>query len=219
MQYSLPRLKYAYGALEPVFSAEMVELHYGKHHNAYVDKLNGLIQSLDYSVPRNINDLISGLKYSSLPEEYRDLVRFHAGGHANHSFLWSVLKPYDHGAENNLPEELEEIINRRFKTFRAFREEFEKAAMNHLGSGWAWLCVSEKKPQELFISTTLNHDNPQMLGYVPSAEFGFPIYTLDLWEHAYYLRYKNRKMDYINASWRAVNWDAVLEYYKAVVTN
>lgn len=218
MQYSLPGLKYPYNALEPVFSAEALEIHYTCHHAGYVNKLNELLNVLGYTAPENINDFISGLKYSSIPEDYRDLVKFHAGGHANHSFFWEIMKPYSrHGMPGQLPEALEETINAEYKTFRSFKEKFTEAAMKHLGSGWTWLSVSRKDPKKLFISTTTNHDNPQMLGYVKTEESGLPILTLDLWEHSYYLKYKNRKADYIEDFWSIVNWDAVYERYQSIL--
>jgi Fe-Mn family superoxide dismutase len=215
MRYDLPPLKYAYNALEPVFTAEMLELHHGKHHAAYVNKLNELLQKLDYSAPENIDDFITDGHYSRVPEPYRDMVRFNAGGHANHTFLGNILNPCGI-MSNHLPEDLEKVICNTFGSLSEFKEKFTTAALGHLGSGWAWLNASEKNPRELFISTTLNHDHPQMAENRAKKTFGFPIFTLDLWEHAYYLVYKNRKADYFESFWKIVDWSAVAENYRKV---
>jgi Fe-Mn family superoxide dismutase len=213
MGYNLPPLKYAYDALEPVFTAEMLELHHRKHHGAYVNKLNELLQSLGYSAPESINDFIADGHYSRVPESYRDRVRFNGGGHANHTFFWNILKPCGEESEH-LPKDLEGVIHDTFGSLSMFKEKFTLASMDHLGSGWAWLSISEKNPEKLFISTTLNHDHPQMAENRAKKNFGFPILTLDLWEHAYYLSYKNRKAEYFEAFWKIVDWEVVAENYR-----
>jgi Fe-Mn family superoxide dismutase len=218
MQYNLPPLKYTYDALEPVFTAEMLELHHGKHHAAYVNKLNELLQKLNYLAPENIDDFIVDGHYAHVPEPYCDAVRFNAGGHANHTFFWNILKPCGI-ANHHLPTDLEKVINDTFGTLSIFKEKFTAAALGHLGSGWAWLNVSETNPMELFISTTLNHDHPQMSENRVKRTYGFPILTLDLWEHAYYLAYKNRKADYFESFWKIVDWSAIAENYQAVTAN
>jgi Fe-Mn family superoxide dismutase len=216
MRYSLPPLKYAYDALEPVFTAEMLALHHGKHHAAYVDKLNELLQNLDCPAPENIDNFIADGHYSRAPELHRDAVRFNAGGHVNHTFFWNILKPC--GETNNyLPEDLAKVIDGVFGSLSKFKEKFTATALGHLGCGWAWLNVSEKNPKELFISTTSNHDHPQMAENRAKKTFGFPIFTLDLWEHAYYLLYKNRKADYFESFWKIVDWSVVAENYRKVL--
>lgn len=215
VEYKLPELPYAYGDLDPVFTAEMVELHYSKHHAGYINKLNDLLQKIGYEAPKEIDDLIAGLKYSSIPKEFRAMVRFNAGGHANHRFFWKILRPIrESDSQNEPPQVLKEAIEKGFGSFDQFKQTFMQAAMGHLGSGWAWLCVSDKK--KLFITTTLNHDHPLMAEFVGTQQFGTPILTLDLWEHAYYLKYKNQKADYFDAFWKIVNWDEVFERYQKV---
>lgn len=212
-KYRLPELPYTYGDLEPVFTAEMVELHYSKHHAGYVNKLNDLLEKIGYEAPEEIDDLIAGLKYSSIPKEFRDTVRFNAGGHANHRFFWEVLRPIrEDGLDHEPSECLREALESTFGSFDQFKRVFVQAAMGHLGSGWAWLCISDKK--KLFITTTFNHDNPLMAEFVGTPQFGTPILTLDLWEHAYYLRYKNQKANYFDAFWQIVNWSTVLTRYQ-----
>jgi Fe-Mn family superoxide dismutase len=216
MRYNLSPLKYAYDALEPVFTAEMLALHHLKHHASYVNKLNELLGSLSCFAPESIDDFIADDHYSRVSEAHRDAVRFNGGGHANHTFFWNILKPC--GKDNeHLPKDLEKVVKDNFGTLSMFKEKFTLAAMGHLGSGWAWLSISEKKPGALFISTTLNHDHPQMAENQTKKTFGFPIFTLDLWEHAYYLAYKNRKADYFESFWQIVDWEAVAENYRVAV--
>jgi Fe-Mn family superoxide dismutase len=218
MLYNLPPLKYSYDALEPIFSAEMLEIHHGKHHAAYVNKLNELLQNAPYAVPENIYNFIDAIPYASIAKDLHQAVRFNAGGHANHTFFWNILKPYNAKArENTLPTDLEKVIHSTFGNFNTFKEKFTKAALGHLGSGWAWLNVSENNPTELFIATTLNHDHPQMAEARINKTFGLPILTLDLWEHAYYLRYQNRKAEYFDGFWKIVDWEAVAENYRAII--
>jgi Fe-Mn family superoxide dismutase len=216
MHYYLPSLRYTYAALEPVFTAEMLELHHSKHHAAYVNKLNELLQKLEYSAPENIDDFIADGHYSRVPEPYRDAVRFNAGGHANHTFFWNILKSQGENSEY-LPEDLAKVIDNTFGSLLKFKEKFIAAALGHLGSGWAWLNVPEKNPEKLFISTTLNHDHPQMTENRAKMTYGFPIFTLDLWEHAYYLGYKNRKGEYFEAFWKIVDWTVVAEKYRKII--
>lgn len=168
-------------------------------------KLNEALASVNYDAPKDVNELISDLK--KVPESVRTAVRNNGGGHANHSFFWEIL------AKNNgeLPSgELEKAINKEFGSFEAFKEKFAAAAAGRFGSGWAWLCV--KPDKSLFICSTANQDSPLMTGVVETP--GKPILGLDVWEHAYYLHYQNRRPDYVSAFWHVVNWAKVAENYK-----
>lgn len=206
MKYQLPKLNYAYDALEPYIDAKTMEIHYTKHHNTYVTKLNEAIESAKYDAPSDVNELISDLK--KVPESIRTAVRNNGGGHANHSFFWEIL------AKNEgkpLTGELADAINKEFGSLDGFKEKFAAAAIGRFGSGWTWLC-SKFEDGSLFICSTANQDNPLMTGTVETP--GTPILGLDVWEHAYYLHYQNRRPDYISAFWNVVNWEKVSENYK-----
>ena len=205
MAHTVPDLNYSFDALEPHIDAQTMEIHHDKHHAAYVNKLNDAIAGTDLE-SKSIEELISDL--SAIPEDKRGAVRNNGGGHYNHTLFWSVIGP-DAGGEPSA--ELADAINNDFGSFDAFKEEFANAAATRFGSGWAWLCVSNGK---LCVCSTPNQDNPLMdIAECP----GTPILGLDVWEHAYYLQYQNRRPDYIAAFWNVVNWDAVSERYKTVL--
>jgi Fe-Mn family superoxide dismutase len=194
MAFELPALPYATNALEPHIDAKTMEIHHGKHHNAYVTKLNDAISGTA-SEGKSLHDLMSGI--SSLPAA----VRNNGGGHFNHSLFWTVMSASGGGTPSG---ELAAAIDAAFGSFDAFKTEFAQAAATRFGSGWAWLCVDDKGG--LFVTSTPNQDNPLMdIAENP----GTPILGLDVWEHAYYLNYQNRRPDYIAAFWNVVNWEEV----------
>ena len=198
MAFYLPQLPYDFSALEPHIDAKTMEIHHGKHHNAYVTNLNKAVEGTDLE-GKNLEDLMKNI--SSAPTA----VRNNGGGHYNHSLFWTVLSPNGGGAPTG---ELAEAINSKFGSFEAFKEEFNKAAATRFGSGWAWLTVDGSG--QLQVSSTPNQDNPVM----DVAEVqGTPILGLDVWEHAYYLNYQNRRPDYISAFWNVINWDEVSNRY------
>ncbi len=198
MAFKLPDLAYAFNALEPHIDAHTMEIHHDKHHNAYVTNLNNAIAGTD-AEHMSIEDICKNI--SKLPAP----VRNNGGGHYNHSLFWSILGP---NAGGNPSGKLADAINAAFTSFDKMKEEFNKAATTRFGSGWAWLLVHDGK---LTISSTPNQDNPLM----DIAEVkGTPIMGLDVWEHAYYLHYQNRRPDYINAWWNVVNWTAVAARYE-----
>lgn len=199
MAYSLPELPFAYDALEPHIDARTMEIHHGKHHNGYVTKVNAALEGSDLG-EKSIEDLISDL--NSVPEATRGAVRNNGGGHANHSLFWSVMSA-DGGGEPT--GELADAINSEFGSFDGFKEKFAAAAGTRFGSGWAWLSVDNGK---LVVESTPNQDNPLMEGRTP-------ILGLDVWEHAYYLNYQNRRPDYVGAFFNVIDWDAVAARYAA----
>ncbi len=205
MAYTLPDLPYAYDSLEPHIDARTMEIHHTKHHQAYVDKVNAAIAGRAELKGKSIEELIAGI--SGLPEEIRTAVRNNGGGHANHSLFWRIMGPKGGGAPEG---DLAAAIDEAFGGFAAFKETFSKAAAGRFGSGWAWLCV--KEGGGLCVCSTPNQDSPLM----DVAECrGKPILGLDVWEHAYYLKYQNRRPDYIAAFWNVVSWSAVAENYAA----
>lgn len=199
MAYSLPELPFAYDALEPHIDARTMEIHHGKHHNGYVTKVNAALEGSDLG-EKSIEDLIADL--SSVPEAARGAVRNNGGGHANHSLFWSVMSA-DGGGEPT--GELADAINAEFGSFDGFKEKFAAAAGTRFGSGWAWLSVDNGK---LVVESTPNQDNPLMEGRTP-------ILGLDVWEHAYYLNYQNRRPDYVGAFFNVIDWSAVAARYAA----
>ena len=201
MAYSLPDLPYAHDALEPHIDTQTMQIHHGKHHNAYVTNLNNALAGHDELASKSIEDLVAGL--ADVPEAIRGAVRNNGGGHANHSLFWTVIGPNAGGAPGG---ELGDAINATFGSFDAFKEQFAKAAATRFGSGWAWLSVNADGG--LVVESTANQDNPLTEGRTP-------ILGLDVWEHAYYLHYQNRRPDYIAAFWSVVNWDAVASRYAA----
>ncbi|RUL82516.1 superoxide dismutase [Tautonia sociabilis] len=200
-EYSLPPLPYPSNALEPHIDTQTMEIHHGKHHNTYVTKLNEALKDYPEHQGKPIEELISDL--NALPESIRGPVRNNGGGHANHSLFWTVMKPGGGGTPGGA---LGQAITDTFGSFEAFKEEFSKAAVNRFGSGWAWLVVKDGK---LAVTSTPNQDNPLMDGS------GTPILGLDVWEHAYYLKYQNKRPDYIAAWWNTINWDEVERRFQA----
>ena len=199
MPYSLPDLPYAHNALEPHIDAKTMEIHHGKHHNGYVTKLNAAIEGKGLD-DKPVEELVADL--NSLPEEIRGGVRNNGGGHANHSLFWSVMKPGGGGTPDG---DLAAAIDSELGGFDKFKEDFAKAAGTRFGSGWAWLSVDGGK---LKIESTPNQDNPWMEGRTP-------ILGLDVWEHAYYLHYQNRRPDYVQAFFNVINWEEVAKRYAA----
>jgi Fe-Mn family superoxide dismutase len=212
MAYESCDLGYRYDALEPNFDAQTMYLHHDKHHVAYVNRLNAVLSEFGQNFDMQLDDLVKNVIELDVPAKVRDVVRFNAGGHYNHALFWSILTP---GGRNHPSGRLLEAISGAFGSFEKFVFEFEQSAMGHLGSGWTWLAVD--KNGGLFICSTLNHDAPPMVGCV--GKVGQPILVLDLWEHAYYLKYNNRKADYIKAFWNVVNFDKISELYGAAIQN
>lgn len=207
MAHTLPPLPYAFDALEPHIDAKTMEIHYSKHHQAYVTNLNNAIAGNAELEAKSALDLIKNL--SAVPENIRGAVRNNAGGHVNHTLFWTLIAP---GGAKQPSGKLADEINAAFGSFEAFQEAFAKAAATRFGSGWAWLCKDASG--KLAICSTANQDNPQM-GKDFGGCGGTPILALDVWEHAYYLNYQNRRPDYVSAFWNIVNWDAVNALYFA----
>ncbi len=200
MTFELPKLAYAYDALEPHIDARTMEIHHTKHHNTYITNLNGAVEKTPELAGKSLESMLGDL--SAVPEGVRMVVRNHGGGTYNHNLFWEFMAPKAGGAPKN---ELAKAIDASFTSFDAFKVEFEKAAATRFGSGWAWLV---KKGSGLAVVSTANQDNPLSEGLTP-------ILGLDVWEHAYYLKYQNRRPEYISAWWNVVNWDAVAERYSA----
>lgn len=207
MAFELQNLSYDYNALEPHFDAKTMEIHHSKHHNAYIGKLNDALASESISADC-VYDLIEDL--SKVPESIRGAVRNNGGGHANHHFFWQILSPNGGGEPTGA---LAEAINKAFGSFEEFKSQFANAGATRFGSGWAWLVV--KADKSLAVTSTPNQDSPWMKG-VADVE-GTPIVALDVWEHAYYLNYQNRRPDYISAFWNVVDWSKVSEKYEAAI--
>ncbi|ADY26143.1 Superoxide dismutase [Deinococcus proteolyticus MRP] len=205
MAFELPQLPYGFDALEPHIDAQTMQIHHGKHHQAYVDNANKALEGTEWA-DRDVLDVIQNL--DSLPADKKGAVRNNAGGHANHSLFWTVLS--GKGGEGNQPSgELMDAITSTFGSFDAFKEKFEDAAKTRFGSGWAWLVV---KDGALAVVSTANQDNP-LMGEAVAGTSGTPILGVDVWEHAYYLNYQNRRPDYLKAFWNVVNWDEVARRY------
>ncbi|MFK7818132.1 MAG: superoxide dismutase [Planctomycetaceae bacterium] len=200
MAYSLPELPYAADSLEPHIDAKTMEIHHGKHHNGYVTKTNAALEGHDDLASKSIEELMSDL--NAVPEAIRGAIRNNGGGHANHSLFWSILCPKGGGTPTG---DLAAAIDSTFGSFDKFKEEFAAAAGTRFGSGWAWLSVDGGK---LVVESTANQDTPLSEGRTP-------ILGLDVWEHAYYLNYQNRRPDYVSAFWNVVSWDAVAERFAA----
>ena len=199
MPHTLPALGYALDALEPHIDAKTMEIHHGKHHNAYVTNLNAAIAGKAELEAKSIEDLIADL--SAVPEDIRGAVRNNGGGHVNHSFFWKAIAP---GGAKAPTGELAAAIDKVFGSFDAFKEAFAKAGATRFGSGWAWLV--NNADGTVSVGSTANQDTPLMGKAVAGIE-GTPVLGLDVWEHAYYLHYQNRRPDYIAAFWNVVNWD------------
>lgn len=202
MAYSLPSLPYAHNALEPHIDARTMEIHHGKHHQAYINNVNAALEAHPELAAKSICDLMKDL--GSVPEAIRGAVQNNGGGHWNHSLFWTVLSPTGGGEPNG---DLAAAINSTFGSLSAFKEQFAKAGATRFGSGWAWLCV--KSDGSLVVESTANQDTPLSNGRTP-------ILGLDVWEHAYYLNYQNRRPDYIGAFWNVVNWTEVASRYAKV---
>jgi Fe-Mn family superoxide dismutase len=197
MTYSLPSLPYSTDALEPHIDARTMEIHYGKHHQTYVNNLNAALDGHPEFLEKSVDELISNL--TALPEDKVNAVRNNGGGHSNHTFFWEVMSPTGGGAPDG---SLLDAITSTFGSFDNFKEAFTKAALTRFGSGWVWLI---KKNESLEVVSTPNQDSPLMNGIVESN--GTPIIGLDVWEHAYYLNYQNRRPDYVGAFWNVVDWE------------
>ncbi|MCH8557011.1 MAG: superoxide dismutase [Balneolia bacterium] len=200
MAFSLPELGYAYDALEPHIDARTMEIHHTKHHNGYVTKANAALEGHEFA-SKPVEEVLKNI--DKVPAGKKQAVINNAGGHANHSLFWSILSPKGGG---NPSGELGEAINSTFGSFDAFKEKFADAAATRFGSGWAWLVVDGSG--KLHVTSTANQDSPYMEGLTP-------ILGLDVWEHAYYLNYQNRRPDYISAFWNVVDWNKANELYKA----
>ncbi|NDV61278.1 superoxide dismutase [Puniceicoccales bacterium CK1056] len=208
MAYTLPELEYAYNALEPHIDARTMEIHHSKHHNAYITNVNKALADAGIDAPECISDLISNI--GKLPEAVQTAVRNNGGGHANHSLFWTVISPNGGGDPTGA---LKDKIESTFGSFDEFKKAFAAAAATRFGSGWAWLIAYPDG--SLKVASTPNQDNPEM-GEIYGYCGGTPILGLDVWEHAYYLNYQNRRPDYISAFWNVVNWDKVSDYYGKV---
>ena len=200
MTYQLPKLPYGYDALEPYIDVETMHIHHEKHHNAYVTNLNAAIEKYPELGSKSIEELIADI--DALPEDIRTAVRNNGGGHANHTFFWEIMAPKAGGEPVG---ELKTAIDEAFGSFTDFKAKFKAAATTRFGSGWAWLVLKDGK---LEIISTPNQDSPLMEGLTP-------ILGLDVWEHAYYLNYRNVRPDYVDAFWNVVNWYKVNELYLA----
>ncbi|MCB9029748.1 MAG: superoxide dismutase [Deltaproteobacteria bacterium] len=199
MAYQLPSLPYDYNALEPHIDAKTMEIHHTKHHQAYINNVNAALEGTEWA-DKPIEDLLRS--FNDLPADKKGAVQNNGGGHANHSLFWSIMGPKCGGAPTG---SLEKAIDSELGGFDSFKDAFSKAAATRFGSGWAWLCVDNGK---LVVESTANQDSPLMTGKTP-------ILGLDVWEHAYYLNYQNRRPDYVSAWWNVVNWDEVNKRYEA----
>ena len=201
MSFTLPKLDYSYDALEPHIDARTMEIHYSKHHQGYTNKLNAAIEGSE-NESLNIIDVLSSLDMTNMA------LRNNAGGYYNHKLFWEVMNP---NSENVMSDRLKLAIDEAFGSFDNFKDNFSKTAATRFGSGWAWLCVKDGK---LELCSSANQDNPLM----PSIGCGgIPILGLDVWEHAYYLNYQNRRPDYINAFFNVINWGVVSEKFNQVL--
>jgi Fe-Mn family superoxide dismutase len=207
MAYELPKLPYANDALVPHIDAKTMEIHHGKHHQAYITNANNLLKDHASLAALDVNTLIADL--SKVPDAIRGGIRNNAGGHSNHALFWTILGPGKGGAPKG---KLADAINAAFGSFDKFKEEFTKAATTRFGSGWAWLYVGADK--KLAVGSTANQDSPLMGKAIAGIE-GKPVIGLDVWEHAYYLNFQNRRPDYIAAFWNVVDWDAAEKNFVA----
>lgn len=201
MAYTLPDLPYEYDALEPFIDVETMHLHHDKHHNTYVTNLNAAIEKYPELADKTVEELISDM--DSIPADIQTAVRNNGGGHANHSFFWEILAPNAGGEPTG---KIKDAIDKAFGSYDNFKEEFTKAATTRFGSGWAWLVTD--KDGNVSVESTPNQDSPLMDGRTP-------VLGLDVWEHAYYLKYKNVRPDYIKAFFNLINWNAVNKAYEA----
>jgi len=200
MPHELPKLPYSYDALEPHIDAHTMEIHHAKHHQTYINNLNAALEKHHNLQTKSVEELIKDL--NAIPEDIRTAVRNNGGGHLNHSMFWPMMSSHGGGEPKG---DLVAAIKSAFGDFASFKDQFSKAAAGRFGSGWAWLCVDKSK---LVVNSTPNQDNPISDGLKP-------ILGLDVWEHAYYLKYQNRRADYIGAWWNVVNWEQVAKNYAA----
>lgn len=200
MAFTLPDLPYAHNALEPYIDEETMKIHHGRHHNTYVTNLNNALEGHSDLQEKSLEELISNL--DAVPESIRNAVRNNGGGHYNHTLFWEIMSPEGGGEPAG---ELADAINEAFGSFDKFKEEFKNAALTRFGSGWAWLVVDNGK---LAVTSTPNQDSPLMEGKTP-------ILGVDVWEHAYYLKYQNKRPDYVDAFFNVINWDEVAKRYAA----
>ena len=202
MKYELPQLPYSYDALEPFVDARTMEIHHTKHHATYVTKLNEALTKAPELESKTLDNLLKDL--NAVPEAIRTAVRNHGGGHYNHSLFWKMMKPQKENGGGSPSGKVAEAINKTFSDFHKFKEQFTDAALQLFGSGWTWLALS---PVEgLIIMTTPNQDTPISTGKIP-------LLGLDVWEHAYYLKYQNRRAEYVEAWWNVINWQFVEERF------
>ena len=199
--FQLPELGYSYETLEPTIDAKTMEIHYTKHHQAYVTGLNAVVESHPALAGKTVEELLKS--WNTLPESAKLAVRNHGGGHHNHSLFWKLLTK----DVVSIPSDLKEMLETTFGSIEKFKAEFENAAKTRFGAGWAWLVVDQNK--KLKIISTANQDSPLMEGYIP-------VLGLDVWEHAYYLNYQNRRPDYVSLFWNIVNWDVVAKNIKSI---
>ena len=202
MAYSLPALPYAYDALEPNIDAKTMEIHHSKHHQTYINNINGAIAGTEWE-KLSVEDLVA--KVNEVPTDLKNMVINNAGGHANHSLFWTVMSPQGGGQPTGA---VAKAIDEQLGSFDAFKDAFTKAAISRFGSGWAWLSVTPE--HNLIVESSANQDSPLMQGHIP-------ILGLDVWEHAYYLKYQNRRTEYINAFYNVVDWDEVNRRYHAAL--
>jgi superoxide dismutase, Fe-Mn family len=200
MAHQLPDLPYPHNALEPHIDERTMQIHHGKHHNAYVTNLNNALEGHSDLQSKSAEELVRDL--DSVPESIRTAVRNNGGGHVNHTMFWEIMSPNGGGEPTG---ELAEAINQTFGSFDEFKAKLKAAAVGQFGSGWAWLCINPSG--ELHVHGTPNQDNPMSQGH-------HPILGVDVWEHAYYLKYQNLRPDYVDAWWNVVDWNAVNERYK-----
>lgn len=209
MAFTLPSLPYDFAALEPVIDSQTMQIHHGKHHGGYVTNLNKAIEGKASLESKSLEALIADL--TAVPEDIRVAVRNNGGGHANHSMFWQIMAPPGNGGGGEPTGELLSAINANFGSVAELKSKINDAATKRFGSGWAWLVVKNGK---LVVGSTANQDNP-LMGDAVAGFSGKPILGVDVWEHAYYLKYQNRRPDYLAAWWGVVNWAKVAELYKA----
>jgi superoxide dismutase, Fe-Mn family len=197
--YTLPKLNFEYADLEPIIDAKTMEIHHSKHHQGYVNKLNAALEEYPELLKKDISEVLKDFK--NLPDEIKKAVRNNGGGHANHTLFWSILTPNKKSSPSG---ELLKTIEKTFGSFNEFKQQFETATAQQFGSGWGWLVKTEK--DDLKIVTTANQDSPLMDGQTP-------ILGVDVWEHAYYLNYQNRRPEYLSSIWNIINWEQVEEYF------
>lgn len=197
MKYKLPKLPYAYNALDPYIDAKTMKIHHTKHHQAYIDKLNSTLEKYPELQEKKVEELLTEI--NRIPEDIRVTIRNHGGGHVNHSLFWQIMSPQKEEPHGKILE----AIKNKFEGLEKFREQFVALATGRFGSGWAWLVLNKSS---LEVYSTANQDSPLMEGKIP-------LLGLDVWEHAYYLKYQNRRVDYINSWWNIINWKKVDEFY------